>query len=139
MYIAISLIVLSFYWLLYETDYLRIRLLVGELSKPKYARYKAYHLKTGYNDSIHEGNNYPEGYSPNGEPEYSIYLSVGIDNILCGWERLDKHCADLVDYKTQVQMNMGGVRYNMTIKSPSIIKDIMRANHLTKKQKLAYI
>jgi len=36
-------------------------------------------------------------------------------------------------------MAIGGVRYNMHIKQPSIIKDIMKANKLTKKQKLAYI
>jgi hypothetical protein len=130
----------ALYWLLRETDYLRVRLLVGELAKPKYARYKAYN---GFNKRseytrLHEGNNYSEGYSPNGEPEYIVVLNPGIKDVLCGWEWVDKHCAAMVDYQPKVEMQIGGVRYNMTIKQPAIIKDVMRVNHLTRKQKLAY-
>lgn len=44
----------------------------------------------------------------------------------------------LADYKPQVELAIAGVRYNMTIKQPAIIKDVMRVNHLTRKQKLAY-
>lgn len=132
----------ALYWLLKETDYLRVRLLVGAESKPKYARYKAYNslTKRKYYDggTLHEGNNYPEGYSPNGEPEYQIVLNPGIDNILCGWDWLNYHVADMVDYQPKVEMAIGGVRYNMTIKQPAIIKDVMRVNHLTRKQKLEY-
>ena len=133
----------ALYWLLRETDYLRVRLLVGEPAKPKYARYKAYNMmrkgKPSWNDSpLYEGNNYPEGYSPNGEPEYIVVLNPGIKDVLCGWEWLDKHCASMVDYQPKVEMAIGGVRYNMTIKQPTIIKDVMRVNHLTRKQKAVY-
>lgn len=139
---TIIVIALALSWMVYETDFMRVRLLVGEPAKPKYARYKVYNsssrktLKPDYR--LHEGDNYPEGYSPNGEPEYIIVLNPGIDNVLCGWEWLNKHCADLVDYQPKVQMLTGGVKYDMTIKEPSIIKDVMRVNKLTKKQKLAY-
>uniref|UniRef100_A0A6M3IDV6 Uncharacterized protein n=1 Tax=viral metagenome TaxID=1070528 RepID=A0A6M3IDV6_9ZZZZ len=141
MIVAITIIGLAFYWLLLESDYLRIRLMIGEPSTPKYARYKAYNAMSKrkyYSGSIHEGNNYPVDYSPNGEQEYTIVLNPGIDNILCGWEWLDKHCADLVDYQPDIYLETGGVRYSMTIKQPSILKDVMRVNKLTKKQKQAY-
>jgi hypothetical protein len=35
-------------------------------------------------------------------------------------------------------MAISGVRYNMTFKDQKIIKDVMRVNKLTKKQKQAY-
>lgn len=134
---------IALYWLLIETDYLRVRLLVGNSKKPKYARYSVWNsasrktLKADY--LKHKGNNFPADYSPNGEPEYQILLSPGIDNVLCGFDWLDKHCADLVDYSPDVSMHIGGVRYSMTIKEPAIIKDIMRVNKLTRKQKMMLV
>ena len=55
---------------------------------------------------------------------------------LCGWEwlRTTLHVVP----ETHVEMELGNVRYNMTIRDPGIIKGIMRANHLTRKEKLAY-
>jgi len=136
---AIIIIGIAFYFFLRETDWLCVRLPVGKLKPPKYARYKVYNIlksrKPSYGDTtLYEGNNYPEGYSPNGEPEYQVILSPGIDNVLCGFDWLNKHCASMVDYKPQVFMTLGNVRYSMTIKQPAIIKDIMKANHFTKKQ-----
>lgn len=69
----IVIVALAYGYLLYVTKFLTIRLLVGAEAKPKYARYEAYNMmrkgKPGWNDRpIHEGNNYPEGHSPNGEP-----------------------------------------------------------------------
>lgn len=125
-----------FYWLLRETDYLRVRLMVGDSVAPKYARYAAYQIlgarKPGGSGAYHRGDNYPPDFSPNGEPEYKIVLSPGIDNVLCGWLWLDKHCADHVDYTPTVQMDAHGVKYSMTIKSPAIIPDIVKANKVTK-------
>lgn len=144
MIISLSIIILALAWLLYETDYMRGRLPVGEAKPcPSYASYTAYSIlrkgKPNWNETaLHKGNNFPEGYSPNGEPEYTIILNPGITNVLCGWEWVDEHCADMVNYMPEVFMTIGNVRYNMTIKQPSIIKDIMRVNKLTKKQKLAY-
>ncbi len=138
MVLLIVAISLMFGYLLYETKGLTIRLLVGIETPiiPKYARYKVYSSAKGNSKSYTgiTGNNYPEDYSPNGEPEYNIFLSPGIDNILCGWKWLDKHCADLVDYQPKVYMAIGNIRYNMTIRQPSIIKDVMKVNKLSKKQ-----
>ncbi len=113
-----------------------------EVLQPKYARYEVYHALKSHtlgHTPLLEGGNLPEDYSPNGEPCYTIVLSPGIDGVLCGYTWLDNHCADLVDYEPEVNMHIGGVRYSMHIKQPSIIKDIMRVNKLTKKQKLAYV
>ena len=138
---TLIIIWLSLVWLGYETDWMRVRLPSGVAIKPKYARYVAYNklrgTQTWRDTTIHSGGNLPADYSPNGEPEYTIILSPGIKDILCGWRWLDEHCADMVDYQPQVFMTVGNIRYTMTIKQPSIIKDIMRVNRLTKKQKLA--
>ncbi len=140
---TIIIVSLAMTWLGYESDWMRVRLLVGEPVKPKYARYKAYNMlrkgKPRWNDSpIYEGNNYLEGYSPNGEPEYIVVLNPGITDVLCGWEWLDKHCASMVDYQPKIYLDLDGVRYNMTIKKSSALNEVMKANHLTRKQQIAY-
>jgi len=142
MILALLVIALAFTWLLYETDFLRVRLPVGKV-KPKYAKYEVYNMlrkrKVYWNETVlYKGGNLPVDHSPDGEPCYQIILNPGIKNVLCGWDWLNEHCADMVDYQPKVEMAIGGVRYNMTIKQPAIIKDIMRVNKLTKKQKLAY-
>ena len=139
---TIIIMSLAFSWLGYETDWMRIRLPIGDRLIPKYARYEVYQgLKKRtvfWGDlAIYEGYNC-QNDERNGEPTYYIFLSPGVKSVLCGWDWLNEHCADMVDYQPKVEMNMGGVRYNMTIKQPSIIKDIMKANKLTRKQKLAY-
>lgn len=139
----IVLMLLEFALLGYATKWFTVRLPKG--TGRKCASYSAYNnvglkrRKPAYfHTPLHSGNNFPDGCSPNGAPTYDIILSLGIEGVLCGWEWLDEHCGDMVDYKPTVYMTIGGVKYSMTIKQPAIIKDIMRVNHLTKKQKLAY-
>lgn len=142
MIIAILVILLAFGWLLYETEGLTVRLIAGKLQPPKYARYTAYNSlkkrKTWDMYHLKDGGNLPEDYIPNGEPNYTIVLSPGIDNVLCGWDWLNKHCAAMVDYIPSVYLHIGGVRYNMSIKDTSIFKDVMRTVKLTKRQVRAY-
>ena len=131
---------LSFLWLAYETDWLTIRLVYDTTPKPR-ARYRVYQSLTkrmGYGDGIHEGQNYKDG---NNEPRYSqgdidykVFLSPGVDDVLCGFDWLDKHFDSMVNYQPQVEMNIGNVHYQMTIKKPELIKDIMRANKMTRRQ-----
>lgn len=138
---TILIVCLAFTWLLIETNCLRVRLLIGKEKPPKYARYVALNgltKKQGNWTHLKDGNNYPEGYTPNGEPEYKVILNLGIDNILCGWEWLDKHVADMVDYQPNLEMNLGGVRYKITVKQPDILTKVMKANKLNKEQKLLY-
>lgn len=145
MIMTLLTIALAFYWLLRETDYLRVRLLIGADKPPKYARYKAYTALTKRKTNLeflHKGNNYPEGYTPNGEPEYTIILNPGIDDVLCGWDWLDKHCADLVDYTPKVDLKLGGVSYSMTIKPAGIeqgvMDKVMKVNKLSKQERNKY-
>ena len=155
--ITLIIIGLAFIWLGYETDWMRVRLLVGISIKPFPNRwFDTFNLGKWAVDSFtaREGE-----YSDNGHRQYLGYaikqtlsnakphkyidkyvvaVCPGIKDVLCGKAWLDKHWNDLADYRPKVEMSIGGVRYNMTIKQPTIIKDIMKANKLTKKQKLAY-
>ena len=85
---ALITICMAFAWLLYETDYMRVRLLAGE-PRVKYARYEVFNIlksrKTRWGDTpLHTGGNMPEGYKWNGEPCYNIILHPGIKDVLCG-------------------------------------------------------
>ncbi len=138
---TILIVSLAFYWLLRETDYFRIHLIRGTIPvKAKaYAAYDVYNSMTQkkiYKVKVHTGGNVPDDLQYNESPyhTYNIVLSPGIDNVLCGFDWLDKHVADLENYNPKVYMSIGNVRYDMTIKKPEIIKDIMRVNHLTKRE-----
>ncbi len=139
---ALTIISLAFTWLLYESDWLRVNL--AELAKLNCAGYRFYStLSRGkyHGKAEHRGGNIEwvyNDYPKNGNKIYDIIVSPGINNVLCGWEWLDKHCADLVDYQLGIEMNMGGVRYKMHIKAPNILKDVMKANRLSKAEKLQY-
>ena len=127
-----------FIWLLKETDWLRVNLMPPKL---KFARYEVYQMlrphKTYYGERpIHEGGT-TEKNKLNGNPIYQIIVSPGITNILCGFEWLDQHCADLVGYEPIIQMNLANVRYTMHIKALGILPEVMKANKLTKAQKFA--
>ncbi|KKM07041.1 hypothetical protein LCGC14_1737950 [marine sediment metagenome] len=139
----IAWMLIAFGWLGYETDWLTVNITYGYAAEPKYAKWEVYHMLKNRQPNwrakpAYEGSNLPVDYKPNGEPCYRIILSPGIKNVLCGFAWLNKHCADMVDYQPEVSMNIGGVRYSMTIKEPAIIKDVMRANKLTRSQRLSY-
>ncbi|MFA5153239.1 MAG: hypothetical protein WC554_11810 [Clostridia bacterium] len=136
---TILIVSLAFYWLLRETDYFRIHLIRGAIPvKAKaYAAYKAYSTlsrKKTYEVPIYTGDNIPDDIEAEGFRTYNIVLSPGVDNVLCGWDWLNQHVADLENYNPKVYMSIGNVRYDMVIKDPSIIKDIVRVNHLTKRE-----
>lgn len=139
---TIIIITICLAWLGHETEWLTLRLPVGKV-KPKYARYQVYHIirnrKAGPKDiKVYEGGNLPEDHNLNLSeiPCYQIVLSPGIEP-MCGYEWLNKHCADMVDYQPKIEMNIANVRYKMTVKQPSVLAEVMKANKLTKQQKLA--
>jgi len=76
----------------------------------------------------------PMRYQPN-----FMRMNNGTEHFapICGWDWLLNTMHVIPEYK--IELNTGGVRYNMTIKKDSVLKDVMRVNKLTKKQKLAYI
>jgi hypothetical protein len=137
----IVLIILEFACLGYFTKFMTVRLYRGNGQvKTQYASYRvctSLRKRKAYWQcpEIHAGDNFPTNFRRNGEPCYDVVLTPGVTNILCGWEWLDKHCADMVDYKPEVFMAIANIRYTMTIKQPSIIKNIIKANHLTRREK----
>ena len=139
MILTILWLIIGLAWLLYETDYMRVRLLTGIEKPVKYAQYKAFNSLTKKKlywsvPLLHHGSNAeePEGVM------YEVILAPGITEPLCGWNWLDKHCADLVGFEHKVYLAIAGVKYDMTIKSPSILNEVMKVNKLSKKEKLEY-
>jgi hypothetical protein len=146
MFITFIIFIPFFIWLLKETNWLRINLCY--ILEPKLAVYRIhYKLKgkskgpDGFRGNIPGIENMHNAYCLGDSVKcYDVYLSPGIDNVLCGWQWLDTHCADQVDYTPKVYLATGnGVRYTMTIKHPEIIPAIMKVNRMSSKQKkLAY-
>lgn len=109
--ISLSIILLAFYWLLRETDYLRVRLPVGcpSISVPPEMR-QSWDIITR-NTKAKNLNNFvtdPYTYTP-----------------LCGFDWLNNREHVIPEYKIELQH--GGVKHNMTIKDPSIMKQVVQA------------
>jgi len=138
MLLGIALLIIGFAWLLFETRGLTIRLPFG--AEPKVilpARYVAYaglKKRKTYDIVLHRGANTEESTGP----LYTVVLDPGITEPLCGWDWLDKHVGDLVDYQPRVQMELGGVRYDMTIRAPSVLTEVMKVNKLSKAERAKY-
>jgi len=97
----------AFYWLLCETDYLRVRLLVGDLPAiPEVER-----ISWGVCQS-----RYP-----------SLKLSCGVEQPLCGWDWLKNNTHPIP--QVDVSFSSGGVRYHWHIEDCNILKDAITATH----------
>lgn len=118
--IATSIIIgVALLWLAYETDYMRVRLLVGKLAVV-YERKSWGELKPWIITKHHPfWLRHPDNMSP-----------------LCGLAWLENTMHVIPEYK--IELNTGGVHYKMNIKTHSILKEVMKANRLTKAQRLAY-
>lgn len=57
---------------------------------------------------------------------YKVYLSPAVEDVLCGWQWVHAHKHDLDNYHPEVFIATCGVRYNMTIKDYSVIKDVCK-------------
>jgi len=138
MFITFIIFIPFFIWMLKETDWLRINLCY--IPEPKHAVYRVHYKLKGKSRDCESIRGNTENYHDDSVKCYDLYLSPGIDNVLCGWQWLDAHCADQIDYTPKVYLATGnGVRYTMTIKQPEIIPAIMKVNRMTNKQKkLAY-
>ena len=124
MIISILVILCAFYWLLKETDYLRVRFVAyGSIEQEPVIRKAWDEIQT---DIL----NLPDKYQP--------FWIKHPENMqpLCGLEWLENNTHIIPEYK--IQLNMYGVRYKMTVKQASVIKDVMKVNKITKAQKLAY-
>ena len=112
---TIAILTLALYWLLRETDYMRIRLLIGAWYVPVEYRRATW-------DKLKPYKNLPNfmrmhGYDP-----------------LCGWDWLKNHEHVLPDYSLYLAIN--NVRYTMTFgesATDGMLTEVMKVN--TKKHK----
>jgi hypothetical protein len=126
---CLLIIGIAFYLLLKETDYLRIRLYVGAICQDgdccawKFKdEWVTPEMKT---ELIYLWSNLPKTTRE--------AMAQGLQDPLCGWGYAWQY-HDIVP-ECKVEMNLNNVRYKFDLKDPSILKDIMKANKLTKKQK----
>lgn len=158
MLLSIILVSLAFTWLLYETNYLTIRLaLYGSLPDFPERWFKTFDLCQREIDSF-DKTDIPLS-NPDYEPiehigyviyetlsnrvkynhnQYQIGMSPSVEP-MCGKDWLEENWDNLADYKPEIFMNIGNVKYDMLIKKPDVIKDIMRANKLSKQERKALI
>ena len=109
MIVLIITIITAFYWLLRETDYMRVRLLVGiELPVIEYEEPE----RIDWDDCI----------SRYGTDQ----LQFATDPI-CGWDWLKNNTHPIPQLK--VSFTSGGVRYNWDIKDLKILKAAITATH----------
>lgn len=105
----IILISLAFAWLGYETKGLSVRLLVGaEPIQYPWDR-QVWYLCNRFNLKEWMG-------------------------CLCGWDWLAEH-KDFT-FETRIQLSMNGNRYDMLVKQPDILREVMKANTQKHKPKL---
>ena len=120
MNIAIIIIILAFIWLLLESDFMRVRLPVGD----------------DYIPPIYERKSWDELKPFNPTYKKHPFWLVCPNNMspLCGWDWLKNTMHIIPEYK--VELALAGVHYNMSIKSEGILKEVMKANKIKKPKKV---
>jgi len=105
---------LAFVWMLYEADWMRIRLPVGVISKPVMVRVNRNML---INPCL-------------SKPSNNGYLSPGVVDILPGWEWLESREHPVPDYRFEIIA--WGCKHKIhllpdaILKQPNIVKSICR-------------
>ena len=115
---AIIIIGLALAWLTHETAWFTIRLLVGPeftYNRKPWADLKPWKITTKDPFWLR----HPDSMTP-----------------LCGTDWLENRLHVIPEYK--FELNTYGVRYKMTIKEAGIMTQVMKANKLTKAQRLSY-
>lgn len=105
---AIAILTLAFYWLLRETRYFQVRLLVG-MPVPEETPLELERLSWGVCNSRYG----------------DIKLSPGIDSPLCGLQWLEENTHPIP--QAIIDMEAGGVRYHINIKDTVVLKDVLAA------------
>ena len=57
--------------------------------------------------------------------KYGLFPHIGI---LPGWGWLHQHEHDLDDWKPTIQMDLAGVKYNITANTGKVINQVVKAN-----------
>lgn len=117
-------VVASFVWLGYESNWMRIKLLVGIPFKPAIpcTREEIIKLRRELFPAPTIRNKWPLG----------SYIWGGVMEPMCSWEFIRDH----KDFNPEfnIELVFPGVRYNMIIQAPAILNKIMKVNRFTKKQ-----
>lgn len=108
-------------WLLYETDFLRVRLLVGSLPtpiKPKRKPIKIYDYKAPWTRN------------------FALSPGVKLGEEQRKWLKwADKH-PELVNPPCRIDLRINGNRYAMKVNSPSVLKEVIKVNTIRHKPSL---
>ncbi len=125
---TIIIVSLALYWLALETDYLRINLMIPLCENGACCHW---HMPdTAVDDDMrHE---LIRSWTNLDKLTRARFLS-GEESPLCGWGYAYQYRNYAPDCK--VEMSIGNIRYNITFRDTKVIKDVMRVNHLTRKQK----
>ena len=129
MILSLILLIIAFTWLLKETDYLRIKLLSGLCFIPgdccKWRLPDSAVTDDMKRDLINSWTHLPK--------EIKCRFLDGIESPLCGWG----YAYQYRDYEPEclVEMNIGNVRYKMTIKTSDVLTKVMKVNRLSKAEK----
>ena len=117
---VLAVIAAAYIWLGYETDWLRVRLLVGpepikaEPIKPKvyYSHKSIWDLKQ---DLAHQ---------------YSYKLSPGVEEVLCGWNWLFDNVHNLDTWLPTFELSINGSTHKLALtpETKGIVKEIMLIN-----------
>ena len=122
---TIIVIGLAFTWLGYETDWIRVRLLIGSSLSPLDRWCNEFHLSPKYFDFVWVPLEFSAVPS---YKQYKIELSPGV-TVMCGQKWLDKHYHDLDNYEPRVELYFGnGYRQTFTLKKPELMKQIIKIN-----------
>jgi hypothetical protein len=129
MLISIIIILIAFTYLLKETDYLRVRLYSGKVC------FDGETCEWKFQDDwvTHEMKSQLIRLWSNLPKETLWRFQSGIQEPMCGWGYAWQYHDVIPECK--VEMNLANVRYKFDLKNPDILKDIMKANKLTKQQK----
>jgi hypothetical protein len=127
---CLLIIGIAFWYLLIETNFLRIRLYVGAICQD--GDCCAWKFKDEW--VTPEMKQHLLNLWTNLPKEIRAKYQEGIQEPMCGWGYAYQYHDVIPECK--VEMNLNNVRYKFDLKDPSILKDIMKANKLTKKQKV---
>lgn len=107
---TIIIVGLAFYWLLLESDYMRIRLPVGDVPIVELERISWQSCVSKYG---------------------SLKLSIGVTEPLCTWEWLKNNTHPIP--QVDVKFESGGVRYHWKVEDCNILKNAITATHAKRK------
>ena len=54
-------------------------------------------------------------------------ISKTIKEPICGWQWVYQHLHDLDGWQPRIELDYGGVKFNMTVKNPEVLRDIIKA------------